>query len=57
MLMNVTCFLIKKLIIFTLVGYSPLVSMNSAHHMLTYACEKPGSSEPFWFVSLFFNIF
>ncbi|UJR29117.1 hypothetical protein I4U23_010331 [Adineta vaga] len=32
----------------TIVGYSPLVDMNSAHHMLTYACEKPGSKKQFW---------
>lgn len=32
------------------VGYSPLVTMDSAHHMLTYACDTPGSDKPFWFV-------
>jgi hypothetical protein len=26
--------------------------MNSAHHMLTYACEKPGRDKLFWFVFL-----
>jgi len=39
-------FLFKDL--FYLVGYSPLVNMNSAHHMLTYACERPSSNEPYW---------
>jgi len=28
--------------------------MNSAHHMLTYACGRPGSDKPFWFVFHFF---
>jgi hypothetical protein len=46
--------LLKRLIIFNLVGYSPLVHMNSAHHMLTYACGNPAANQPFWFVSLFF---
>jgi hypothetical protein len=45
---------IKKLIIFNSVGFSPLINMNSAHHMLTYACTTPGRNEPFWFVSIFF---
>ncbi|CAF1507834.1 unnamed protein product [Rotaria sp. Silwood1] len=31
-----------------IVGYSPLINMNSAHHMLTYACSQPGSDKPFW---------
>ena len=41
-------FLFKDL--FYLVGYSPLVNMNSAHHMLTYPCERPSSNEPYWWV-------
>jgi peptidylglycine monooxygenase len=31
-----------------IVGYSPLITMNSAHHMLTYACGGPASKEPSW---------
>ncbi|CAF3800134.1 unnamed protein product [Rotaria sordida] len=31
-----------------IVGYSPLINMNSAHHMLSYACSEPGSDKPFW---------
>jgi hypothetical protein len=49
--------IIERLIIFNSVGYSPLVNMNSAHHMLTYACGTPASQSPFWFVTfLFFEI-
>ncbi|CAF1192501.1 unnamed protein product [Adineta steineri] len=32
----------------TIVGYSPLTNMNSVHHMLTYACAKPGTNKQFW---------
>ncbi|CAF0855130.1 unnamed protein product [Adineta ricciae] len=32
----------------TIIGYTPLVDMNTAHHMLTYACEKPGRNKPYW---------
>ncbi len=28
--------------------------MNSAHHMITYACGNPASQSPFWFVTLLF---
>ncbi|CAF4387663.1 unnamed protein product [Rotaria socialis] len=31
-----------------IVGYLPLINMNSAHHMLTYACAEPGSGDKFW---------
>ncbi|CAF1152901.1 unnamed protein product [Rotaria sordida] len=32
----------------TLVGYSPLINMNAAHHMLTFACANPGSNKQIW---------
>lgn len=31
-----------------LVGYTPLITMNSAHHMLTFACANPGSNKQIW---------
>ncbi|CAF4472210.1 unnamed protein product [Rotaria magnacalcarata] len=34
-----------------IVGYLPLINMNSAHHMLTYACAQPASGDKFWLVS------
>lgn len=33
-----------------LVGYTPLIHMNAAHHMLTFACAAPGSDRQTWFV-------
>jgi hypothetical protein len=27
--------------------------MNAAHHMLTFACAKPGSNKQIWFVDVF----
>ncbi|CAF2813402.1 unnamed protein product [Rotaria sp. Silwood2] len=31
-----------------IVGYLPLINMNSAHHMLSYACSQPSTDKPFW---------
>ncbi|CAF4931453.1 unnamed protein product, partial [Rotaria sp. Silwood1] len=31
-----------------IVGYSPLINMNAAHHMLTFACANPGSNKQIW---------
>lgn len=36
------------LLLSTSVGYMPLVSMSTVHHMNMVACENPASSEPFW---------
>lgn len=33
-----------------LVGFTPLVTMNAAHHMLTFACASPGSNKQVWLV-------
>lgn len=33
-----------------LVAFTPLVDMNTAHHMLTYACATPAFDKPTWFV-------
>jgi hypothetical protein len=32
----------------TIVGYTPLITMNAAHHMLTFACANPGSNKQIW---------
>lgn len=34
--------------LFVLVGFTPLVAMNAAHHMLTFACASPGSNKQVW---------
>lgn len=31
-----------------IVGYEPNATMNTAHHMLLYGCEEPGSTKPVW---------
>ncbi|XP_026472678.1 peptidylglycine alpha-hydroxylating monooxygenase-like isoform X1 [Ctenocephalides felis] len=31
-----------------IVGFEPKATMNTAHHMLLYGCEKPGSDRPVW---------
>ncbi|CAL7934678.1 unnamed protein product [Xylocopa violacea] len=31
-----------------LTGFEPNATMASAHHILLYGCEKPGSSKPIW---------
>ncbi|CAF1125696.1 unnamed protein product [Adineta ricciae] len=31
-----------------IIGYTPLINSNVAHHMLTYACAEPASNLPFW---------
>ncbi|UJR10829.1 hypothetical protein I4U23_015016 [Adineta vaga] len=31
-----------------IVGYTPMINSSVAHHMLTYACLRPGSDKPFW---------
>lgn len=31
-------------------GYTPLVTMVTAHHMNMVACENPASNETYWFV-------
>lgn len=30
------------------VGFKPNASMHTAHHILLYGCEEPGSDEPVW---------
>jgi peptidylglycine monooxygenase len=32
----------------TIVGYSPMIDMNAAHHMLTHACTTAGSDQQTW---------
>lgn len=32
----------------SIVGFTPLITMNSAHHMLTFACANPGSNKQVW---------
>ena len=29
-------------------GFRPNATMMTAHHMLVFGCEEPGSSEPVW---------
>ncbi len=31
--------------------------MNAAHHMLTFACAKPGSNKRFWLVLFFVYLY
>ncbi|XP_037945702.1 peptidylglycine alpha-hydroxylating monooxygenase [Teleopsis dalmanni] len=31
-----------------IIGYEPNATMNTAHHMLLYGCEEPGSIKPVW---------
>lgn len=31
-----------------IVGFTPLINMNAAHHMLTFACANPGSTRTTW---------
>jgi len=33
---------------FFIVGFKPNASMHTAHHMLIYGCEEPGSEAPVW---------
>ncbi|CAF3020503.1 unnamed protein product [Rotaria sp. Silwood2] len=35
----------EKLLI---VGYLPLINMNSVHHILSFACVQPSSDKPYW---------
>jgi len=33
---------------YSIVGFKPNASMHTAHHIIVYGCEEPGSDEPVW---------
>lgn len=40
---------IDKICFLFIVGFIPNATMETAHHMLLYGCEEPGSDEEVWY--------